>query len=948
MILGPLPSHGEFNLAVRIYSLAKELKIDSIELVDICAKVGIKGKGSALASLSDDEVTKLRDHFANPSPQQASPASKRPAAPAAPERPRDPARTGKMPVISAPRAQSPLAGIRKSTTKLETPATEEPPKGPLAAEAEAESPAPAEAGDLVVGEPVAGGSDAPRSPGPLAGVMRREEYVGPGNVSRKMPTIGEQRSGGRGSKPAATPQRGRPAIKLAPIPAADQPPAAASNKANDPPVQKPDMKLPADALKAGKTGAKPLAAHLRRHEESLETAKRQGGKPSDKEGETKEGDAGKRGRRGKLKPAGSEGAAMLGGREQRQLSRSRQPTRRGGEMRPRRNFRRSRKSGVSTAAPRKGKVALQLPCTVRELSEAAGVPASQILRILMEEGVMTTITAVMDPELTELVAAELDVDIVLKEAVSVEDELLSAIRNQVDAEEDLQPRPPVITFLGHVDHGKTSLLDRLIDIDVVSGESGGITQHIRAYSIERDGRQISFVDTPGHEAFTEMRARGANVTDIAVLVVAADDGVMPQTEEAISHGRAADVPIVVALNKTDLPGVDIDRAMQGLSANELLPSEWGGDVEVVKTSAMTGEGMDELLDTLLTVAELHEYKANPKRAALGTCLEAQQETGRGVVAKLIVQNGTLRIGDVVVCGESFGKVKAMYDTLEPNQRVAEAGPSIPVNITGFDTAPGAGEHFYVLDDVADARAIAESRAESERTSNLGGGVQHVTLENLFDRLEGEGDVQTLNLILRADVRGSIEAIHKELEKLDHPEVKIKLLQSSVGGVTEADVTLADASDAIIMGFNVVPDESARLMADKRGVQIKRYEVIYKITEELKAALEGMLIPEEREVELGRALVQQTYKISRVGTIAGCRVLAGTIARNARARVIRDSTIIGDYPVDTLRREKDDTKEVREGMECGIKLSGFNDVKEGDLFEVYKVEEIGRSFDESNN
>ncbi len=930
-------------MAVRIYALAKELKVDSIELVDICAKVGIKGKGSALASLSEDEITKLRDHFANPSPQQGGAKAKGPAAPTAPKRPSEPARTGKMPVISASRPQSPLAGMRRTRDKTteeapvedapveEVAAEEVQPAEPLAAEGQTEAPEQTP-------QPTDSSKDAgPRSPGPLAGVMRREEYVGPGH-SGKMPTIGGQQSGGRGSKPAGTP-RGRPAIKLAPIPAADQPAPTPSSKKDDAPVQKPDMRLPADALKAGKSGAKPLAAHLRRHEESLETAKRKGGV-----GSTEEGDGKGKAKRGK----GKSDTPMLGGREQRQLSRQRQPQRRGGGMRPRRSFRRTRKSGVSTAAPRKEKIALQLPCTVREFSEAAGVPAVQILRFLMDEGVMTTITAQMDPDMTELVAAELEVDIILKEAVSVEDQLLADIREQADAEEDLVPRPPVITFLGHVDHGKTSLLDSIIGIDVVSGESGGITQHIRAYSIEKDGKQISFVDTPGHEAFTEMRARGANVTDIAVLVVAADDGVMPQTEEAISHGRAAEVPIVVALNKTDLPGVDINRAMQGLSANDLLPSEWGGDVEVIKTSAITGAGMDDLLDTLLTVAELHEYKANPNRAALGTCLEAQQESGRGVVAKLIVQNGTLHVGDVVVCGESYGKVKAMYDTLHPTKRLKEAGPSIPVNVTGFDTAPGAGEHFYVLDDIADARTVAESRTVAERTSSLGVGVQHVTLENLFDRLEGEGDVQTLNLILRADVRGSIEAIQKELEKLEHPEVKIKLLQSSVGGVTEADVTLADASDAIIMGFNVVPDEKARLMADKRGVQIKRYEVIYKITEDLKAALEGMLIPEEREVDLGRALVQRIFKISRIGTIAGCRVLAGTVVRNARARVIRDSTIIGDYSVDTLRREKDDTKEVREGMECGIKLAGFNDVKEGDIFEVYKVEEIGRSFDETNN
>ena len=939
-------------MAVRIYALAKELKVDSIELVDICAKVGIKGKGSALASLSEDEVAKLRDHFASSSSGNGDAASAGPAAPPAPERPSESSRPGKkMPVISAPRAQSPLAELSRSrhddAAEEDAPTSEE----PIAASAppaetadpepppqEPEKPQPPEKAD-----------EGPRSPGPLAGVMRRDDYIGPGGrASGKPPSIGENRGGKKSSsKPAGggSGSKGRPALKLAPIPASDVP-APSTKKSDDAPVQKPDMKLPADALMAGKSGAKPLAAHLRRHEESLETAKRKGKGGKEDTPSTEEEKGRGKGRRGKGRTGGGEGTPMLGGREQRQLNRQRQP--RGGDYRPRRTLRRSRKSGVSTAAPRKDKIELQLPCTVREFSEAAGVPAMQIQRILMEEGVMTTINAVMDPDLTELVAAELEVDIVLKEAVSVEDQLLSTIREREDADEELQARPPVITFLGHVDHGKTSLLDRIIDINVVSGESGGITQHIRAYSIQKDDKQISFVDTPGHEAFTEMRARGANVTDIAVLVVAADDGVMPQTEEAISHAQAAEVPIVVALNKSDLEGVDVNRAMQGLSTNGLLPSEWGGDVEVIKTSAITGDGIDDLLDTLLTVAELHEYKANPNRPALGSCLEAQQETGRGVVAKLIVQNGTLRVGDVVVCGQSFGRVKAMYDTLDPNKRLEEAGPSIPVNVTGFDTAPGAGEHFYVLDDIADARTIAENRADSERTSNLGVGVQHVTLENLFERLEGEGEVQTLNLILRADVRGSIEAIQKEFEKLDHPEVKIKLLQTAVGGITEADVTLADASDAIIMGFNVVPDEKARAMAEARGVQVKRYEVIYKITEDLKAALEGMLVPEEREVDLGRALVQQTFKISRIGTIAGCRVLAGNVSRGARARVIRDSTIIGDYPIDTLRREKDDAKDVREGMECGIKLSGFNDVKEGDLFEVYKVEEIGRSFDESNN
>jgi translation initiation factor IF-2 len=498
--------------------------------------------------------------------------------------------------------------------------------------------------------------------------------------------------------------------------------------------------------------------------------------------------------------------------------------------------------------------------------------------------------------------------------------------------------------LGHVDHGKTSLLDKIIGTNVVSGEAGGITQHIRAYSIPTaDGRRVAFVDTPGHEAFTEMRARGANVTDIAVLVVAADDGVMPQTEEAISHAKAAGVPIVVAMNKIDLPGAQPDRVLQQLATAGLLPSEWGGDIEVIRTSAVTGEG----LETLLVTAELHEYKANPKRAASGMCLEAEQEPGRGVIAKLMVQNGTLREGDIVVCGSAHGRVKAMFDTLRPRQHVKEAGPSTPVNVTGLDVPPNAGDKFYVLDDIAQARELAERRAAQVRKSSLGAGTVKVTFEE-FSRKLAEGklhetaDVVTLNLIVRADVRGSIEAILKELGKFDHPEVKIKVLQASVGGVTVADVTLADASDAVIVGFNVIPDEAARTLAEEKGVQIRRYDIIYKLTDDIKAILEGKLKPEERIVELGRALVKQAFNISRVGTVAGCQVIQGTIERGCRVRVNRENRTIGDYAIESLKREKDDVKEVSRGMECGIKLQNFNDIKEGDVLEAYRIEEVART------
>ena len=925
-------------MAVRIYALAKELKLDSKELVDICTKAGVPGKGSALASLTEDEVEKVNQFLKGGGPKAKS--SK--AAPPVPQRPTEPVRTGKMPVIvTASRPASPSARPKPAEP------AEPPAESILAATATASETATATAVAV----------ETARRPGPLAGAMGREKYIGPGNVGGKVPVVGaESRQVERKKADGATTERVRPAVKLAPLPKTSRPIEPISP--DEPPAQKPDLRLPADVLGAGKQGSKPLAAHLRRHERTLEEEKKLAGRgiksprapgvPVENEEERR---ARGRHRRGKELPADGEGDGdrpMLGGREQRQLARRRQAQQLDVEDRPNRGLaRRQRRvaTGASTAAPRKERVTIQLPCTVRELSEAAGVQAGEIQRILMNEGVMATINAVMDPEMTQLVAAELGINVEFREAVSLEDQLISELHIGEDDPAALVDRPPVITFLGHVDHGKTSLLDRIIGLDVGSGESGGITQHIRAYTIAKDGRRISFVDTPGHEAFTEMRARGANVTDIAVLVVAADDGVMPQTEEAISHARAAEVPIVVALNKIDLPGVNIERVYQGLSSNELLPSEWGGDVEVVKTSATKGTGIDELLETLLTVAELHEYKANRDRSAVGTCLEAQQESERGIVAKVLVQNGTLHVGDVLVCGQAHGRVKAMYDTLDENRRVTSAGPSEPVNITGLDVAPSAGSRFYVLDDIARAREIAGDRAEQERAMALGAtGFRHVTLENLFDRLEHSDEVQTLNIILRADVRGSIEAIEKEFSKLEHPEVKIKLLQKSVGGITEADVTLAHASDAIIIGFNVVPDEKARSLAEKTGVQIRRYEVIYKITDDLRLALEGMLKPEEREVEQGRALVQQVFKISRVGTVAGCRVLSGVVERNSRARVIRDSTIIGDYALETLRREKDDTKEVREGYECGIKLAGFNDVKEGDLFEIYKVEEIHRKFE----
>ena len=871
-------------MAVRIYTLAKELKLDSKELVDLCTRAGIQDKGSALASMTDEEVAKLREFIAGRSRPAERPAAGKPAAatPAAPVR---------------PAAASPL---------------------------------------------------------------KKEDYIAPAGVAGKpkaepppvRPAEARPRPGGArgdGGKPVP-----RPTFKLAPLPAAGRTPVA--KPPAEPVAQKPDVKLPLDAIRSAKAGgAKPLADHMRKHEQQRQAE----GQRARTAGLLRGGagampvppplEPGVRPRRTPSKSgAGQPGGRddVLGGREQRQLSRKRVDGRGmdddEGGLRRRRGARPRRGGGVSTAAPRKTNAAIQVPCTVRSFSEAIGLAASEVLKKLLSFGMetMPSMGSMLDRDTVELLAAELGVQLDIKTAEDLEQELIAGFEAVDEDPAARVPRAPVVTFLGHVDHGKTSLLDRILGIDVAARESGGITQHIRAYTVDRNGRSVTFVDTPGHEAFTQMRARGANVTDCAVIVVAADDGIMPQTEEAISHARAANVPIVACINKIDLPGADVNRVYQQLAANDLLPTEWGGETEVVKTSAVTGEGVESLLDTLLTIAELHDLRANPDRGAAGVCLDASIHEGRGVIACLLVQKGTLAVGDAIVCGEASGHVKAMSNTLN-RRKVTEAGPATPILVTGLDVAPGAGERFYVVESIAKAREIAVKRSDIRRHSSLSSAPVHVTLENLVDRL-GTQKTPVLNLILRADVRGSIEAILKELEKLEHPEVGVRILQATVGGITEADVQLADASDAVIIGFNVVPDERARSLAEDRGVQIRRYDIIYQVTDDLRKALEGMLAPEKRETELGRAVVQRTFSISRIGVIAGCRVIAGVIARNARLRVIRDSRVIGEYGIESLKREKDDAREVRDGLECGIKLAGFNDVKEGDILECYRIEEVART------
>jgi len=877
---------GDLILPIRIYALAKELSVENKELVDICTKAGITGKGSALASLDDDEVTKVKAYLSGES-----------------------------------KPKSPAAAAAVSTVARPKPETDD--KSPMTR------------GDYI--------------PSRTSGKIKVL-----GSKSKKQPDDKKKEEDAEAPSKAAA---GQPRVKLAQMPDVKQPTASEKQEPEEK-VQKPDIALPKDAIASARTGkTAPLQQFTSTQQKKTKPAGGKGDGKAAKPGEVPLGEhRGKSGRRGKAteKPTTESGLGSI--REARQKNRKertrsrRTADQQGYDQGYRRPQRRRRGAAKNTAAPRKEVVALELPCSVRSYSENAGVPAVKICFTLANMlGIppnAININTEIDEESAHTLAEEFGVDLEFKQAVSLEETVLAQFEEDDDAE-NLKARPPVITFLGHVDHGKTSLLDRLIGINVVDKEAGGITQHIEAYQIEKDGRKISFVDTPGHEAFTEMRARGANVTDIAVLVIAADDGVMPQTIEAISHAKAAEVPIIVALNKIDLPSANPDKALQDLAAQDLLPSEWGGEVDVIRTSAITGEGLDELLETVLVTAELHEYGANPDRNASGVCLEARQDADRGVVTKMIVKSGTLKVGDIVVCGTSHGRVKAMYDTLKPRRRVAEAEPSMPVNVTGLDSAPEAGDSFHVLDDITKAREVASQRGFRDRTQSLSGNTTKVSFEDFQQRLEGgtlvaNADVTTLNLIVKADVRGSIEAIQKELEKLKHPEVQIKILQASVGGITVGDITLAYASQAVVVGFNVAPDDAASEMADARGVQIRRYNVIYKVTEDVKATLEGKLKPEQRVVELGNAMVKEVFQVSRSGVIAGCHVTKGAIHRNCRVRVNRDGRTIGEYPLDSLRRHKEDVREVPRGMECGMKLAGFNDVKVGDFLEAYKIEEVART------
>jgi translation initiation factor IF-2 len=579
-----------------------------------------------------------------------------------------------------------------------------------------------------------------------------------------------------------------------------------------------------------------------------------------------------------------------------------------------------------------GRVALTEGVTVKELAEKLDVKASDLMKhLFMKKGLMVAINQALGADLAMEVARELGLE---AEIVSFEEAIEMEAMERSESTGTV-PRGPVITVMGHVDHGKTSLLDAIRETDVAAGEAGGITQHIGAYHVEKRGRKIVFLDTPGHEAFTMMRARGAKVTDIVILVVAADDGVMPQTKEAIDHARAAKVPMIVAINKVDKPNANVERVRRELADNNVLVEQWGGDVVSVEVSAVKKQGIDNLLDMILLTADLLELKANPDMPAKGVVLEAKKEVGRGIVATALIQDGTLKVGDPFFSGHTFGRVRAMTD--ERGKRISEAGPATPVQVTGFDDVPGAGDSMSVVDDDTQARMIGQMRQEKARESAQQK-VGRMSLDQLFQRMQS-GGVKELNVIIKADVQGSVEVLNETVRKLSTSEVKVNVIHSSVGAISTNDVLLATASDAIVVGFNVRPERSAGELADKEGVDVRMYTVIYNLVDELKAAMTGLLDPKFQEVFQGRAEVRNTFKVPKVGVVAGCMVTEGVIPRTASVRLLRDNRVILEGKIASLRHFKNDVAEVRQGFECGIGIEKFQDMKVGDIIEAFKTETI---------
>ncbi|MYB18709.1 MAG: translation initiation factor IF-2 [Holophagales bacterium] len=612
------------------------------------------------------------------------------------------------------------------------------------------------------------------------------------------------------------------------------------------------------------------------------------------------------------------------------------------DLRTRRERQEDRKKAGEVAAEEereRGTITISEGLQVRDLAEKMGVKAKDLLKMLFDRGLMATVNHLLEPELAVELAEQMGFEALIvsfEEEIQLEqEEELEASRAEADGPTRVE-RPPIVTIMGHVDHGKTSLLDAIRKSRLTEGEFGGITQHIAAYQVAHNGGRITFLDTPGHEAFTQLRARGAQVTDIVILVVAADDGVMPQTLEALDHARAADVPILVAINKIDRPNANVDRVKQQLADRDLVTEDWGGDVIAVPVSAIKGDGIDDLLEMINLTAEVAELRSSPELQGQGVVIEASKETGRGSVATVLVQDGTLCVGDVFVCGSTWGRVRSLMNDL--GKRVTDAPPSTPVEVSGFNELPEAGDPFQATPQEARARSIAEFRSEEKRRMDLAPTTGGVSLESLFASLK-EGEVKELPVILKADVQGSVEVLRETLHKLSTEKVKVRVIRSAVGAVTTHDVLLASAAGAIIYGFNVRPERSATELAAKEEVDVRLHTVIYELTDELIAAMTGLLEPTYREVSRGRAEVREIFKVPKVGMIAGCHVIAGVIARNSQIRLVRDSVVVHEGRIGSLRRFKDDTAEVRSGFDCGIGIDRFQDVKPGDLIEAFDHEAV---------
>jgi translation initiation factor IF-2 len=904
---------------VRVYVLARELNVETKDLLDICRNAGLDVKNQ-LSNLDPEQQDMVKDLVKRGTGPSAAPPHAKPAGPTTlPEVSRNvrildtrPIRREEPPPAKteAPEAESP------SESTAPAPAAKTPPAAPT-------TPAPA----AQAKPPQPGTAPPTKTPAPPAAAQVPTGKVR--DLSSSPPAAAQQRSSTR------RPRDLRPAPHIvAPLPPLK--PRVLKEKKKEELAQKPIARLTPEQLVQAKPVKpedliKPPSTPEIEFEEE-EDSKKDGGKARPK------GVAG----RDKRQQARNERARQRKTRQDVELQTGRVVTLERDEeiqlrARPSR-IKLKHKHGVPV---RKAKVVVEPPITVRSLSNALGIGSVDLIFKLREHGLANPhINTSLDVEMAEMLALELGIEIEIKRPPDVEDQLLAELNKPVEPAK-LKPRAPVVTVMGHVDHGKTSLLDRIRQSNVVATEAGGITQVLRAWRVEHHGRPITFLDTPGHEAFTKMRARGANVTDIAVIVVAADDGVMPQTEEAINHARAAGVSLVIAINKVDLPGANINKTRQQLYSLGVLPDNMGGDTPFVETSAATGKGIDELLEQISIVAELKELKADPDRPGQGTCLEAMLSEGEGVRATLLMRQGVLKRGDVILCGAAYGRVRQMYD--DHGQPIQEAGPSVPVRITGLDEVPDADDSFVVVPDVATARAIAEKR-KIKLQETLQPKRPPLTLENL-----NEARIAELKIILKADFRGSIEAIRKELEKLHHAEVRVRVLETAIGAITENDVWLALTSpqDTLIVGFNVVPDDRARALAEEKGVQIRLYDIIYNLTNDIRSALEGKLKPREEVIHLGRAVVRETFKISRVGTVAGCYVTQGVIRRNAKIRLIRDGIVI--YPpadrtagLDSLKRFKEDASEVREGFECGLKIAGYDDIKVGDVIEAFRIEQVQRT------